>query len=457
MSRKTVNKVKSGIVGIVFVIFVVSLFAYFILVEVMDFGKDLLKPDKSLVTKDSMVDDSSGFTEGFMKAVIDTNRDTNLRVITMSSSGSNDVPYLLDENAGFNFKKVFTGRRINIAVTGVDSRLGSNYKHADANHILSILIDAGKIEIFSIPRDTPSDAGFDDTTGQNKLTVVRGAKGRTAYLTEMARIAGLDKIHYYVEFGFSQAIGILEWLGYGESGSTLQVLRSRTGLGGDDFQRTYNQAQFMRQMILTRFGKISGFWGDLLIKGGLTMTETNISSHTASEILEKLKAAGFPSSPEDITISIKPALRIKYKVFDFTDKNVIAQLKNKIERYNISKSDSNDVRNVNISNNVHSLLSRSINSAVADSAKRPAQVISKLKTYFNQRAWLQISDSANRSKVREQFGILLYDAYLKKGKTGDAKNIRDVIEAEKLLFSHKIKPEKLSHPKNDTSNISVKQ
>ncbi len=50
--------------------------------------------------------------------------------------------------------------RINI--TGLDSRMGTIGNHADANHILSVLLDSGAVEIISIPRDTPADAGLDD-------------------------------------------------------------------------------------------------------------------------------------------------------------------------------------------------------------------------------------------------------------------------------------------------------
>jgi len=120
------------------------------------------------------------------------------------------------------------GRVINIMVTGIDSRLGDNMAHADANHVLRFFLDSGLVEIISIPRDTPADAGFDDTTGFNRLTNVRANRGRRTYLNTVSKIAGISSIDYYVEFGFSQAIGLLELLGYKDNASsTLRVLRSR--------------------------------------------------------------------------------------------------------------------------------------------------------------------------------------------------------------------------------------
>ena len=201
---------------------------------------------------------------------------------------------------------------------GVDSRLGSAYKHADANHILSIIIDKGIIEITSIPRDTPADAGYEenDTLDLNRLTNVYPRKGREAYFKEAAMIAGLDRIHYYVELGFSQAMGILELLGYRQSSETLQVLRSRNVLGGDDFQRTYNQGQFIRQAVLNHFDKLTGFFRGLVLRGGLSLVKTNLTYDKAAYIIDRLEKNNLTSDPDNITVRVRPAIPIKFKKFN---------------------------------------------------------------------------------------------------------------------------------------------
>jgi hypothetical protein len=117
-------------------------------------------------------------------------------ILVSNPNDTGIIKYGIDDNAGKNIRRIYKGRRINIALTGLDSRMGRRDNHADANHILSVLLDSGLVEIISIPRDTYADAGYDDTTGQNKLTVVRAAKGRKTYLKELARIAGLDRIHF---------------------------------------------------------------------------------------------------------------------------------------------------------------------------------------------------------------------------------------------------------------------
>jgi len=167
------------------------------------------------------------------------------------------------------------GRRINIALIGVDARLNERVKHADANHIISIIPDSGIVEITSIPRDTKADAGFPVDSKLNILTLVRAKRGLNAYLKEAAKIAELEKIDYYVEVGFSQAMGILEMLGYSDPSSQLQVLRSRTALGNGDFQRSYSQGQFVRQMLLKNFHIMTGFDGGIVDRGGRVWVESN--------------------------------------------------------------------------------------------------------------------------------------------------------------------------------------
>jgi anionic cell wall polymer biosynthesis LytR-Cps2A-Psr (LCP) family protein len=355
--------------------------------------------------------------------------DTNIHIIRVSDVDDLNIPHGVDEEAG-KVKRVFSGRRINIAIIGVDSRLGSSFKHADANHVVSILVDEGVIEITSIPRDTPCDAMQEDSM-QNKLTVLYPARGQQAYFKEVAQIAELDKIHYYIEVGFSQARGILQLLGYKDSGSALQILRSRTALGGNDYQRVYNQAQFIRQMFLKHFDKLTGFFSDVLIRGGLAIVESNLTSSKAEEIFSNLKSKGFPKSPDDISIRIRPPIGIQYKIYDFSDSKTMSALRNRIEGINESSTFSQSSSSYTVAGR----LNYKINRAIQDSASNPQKVINDLKTLFNQRAWLQVDNQVQRDRIRDEFGILLYEAYKKKKQMDKAEEIRRAIEAEKKLFS----------------------
>lgn len=356
-----------------------------------------------------------------------------LPVVRTSNDFNKDIPYTIDSKAGIVYKKQYDGRRINICITGVDSRLGSRFKHADANHVLSILIDKGEIEITSIPRDTYADAGMPDTSNQNIIAVLRPAYGRKAYLKRIAQIAELDTIQYYMEFGFSQAIGIIEWLGYDNSKQTLQVLRSRKVLGGGDWQRTYNQGKFIKQAILKTFNNYNGFLGDLVLMGGLSFVETNLTAGTLSAIVKKLKENNFGQS-DDVTLRVRPEFHYEFKNFDFDDKEVVAQLQSKVSHYSNSIAE-----NTNPNNSSDSLVIRELSSAIkratkSDALKQANTTISNLRTYFDQKAWLQISDKKTRHIYRELIKQLLVSAYLQKKDTNESNKIKLLVEQESNLF-----------------------
>ena len=437
MAGKKNNNIKSWVkvlIGFFSLIFIISLVIVYSIYSFLSGRSDSDKPQAGNIVRNK---DSLKLNKDidFLKAIV-PETDTVCKVIRMSSRASMDVPFEFDTEAGKTYRRTFQGRRINIAITGVDSRLGSSYRHADANHVLSILIDSGKIEMTAVPRDTEADAGFPDTTTFNILSNVRAAKGREAYLAEMAKIACLDRIHYHVEFGFSQAMGILEWLGYSESASTLQVLRSRRGLGGDDFQRVYNQAQFIRQMMLSKFDKFEGFFGELFIRGGLGLVETNLSTSKVQEIFRSLKKAGFPRSEEDISIRVRPTLKIKFKKYDFTDQATVQSLMAKIESFNTNHGLSDSIKH----KSAYDILTPVLDKAAADTAERPARSITKLKTYFRQRAWFQVRDKAQRDSVRERFRAILTKAYIKRNKPEKAEQVNRIIKNEIEMFNPPPKP-----------------
>lgn len=423
--KKKKNRLLKSVVTIGIVLAVIWLFSSMFFKESAHSAAGSIKP--------ATVKDSAGntsFSEDFIKSVVSIEDSSDQFIRVSDESGLNVA---VDPVAGAEAKRIFTGRRINIAITGVDSRLGAATRHADANHVISILIDSGKIEITSIPRDTPADAGFNDTTGQNKLTIVRAVKGRDAYLKELARIAKLDKIHYFVEFGFSQAMGILELLGYKDAQSTLQVLRSRKGLGGDDYQRSYNQGQFMRQAILTHFNKLDGPFGGILMHGGLAFVESNINYDIAKNITEQLAKHGFPHNSGDISIFVRPAIPIKFKVYDFTDKEIIKKLSKRIEDFNTERTEQGvDAPQPKL--DVASVLNNALSRAAADTAKNPARAIKTLSVYFDQRAWCQVKDLKQRAKIRDGFEAILTKSYEKRKQTEKVQQVKYIIQSEKKVF-----------------------
>lgn len=428
-SKKHIKKNgKAGLLISLLLISVVAV-AYYFYSNEKEEPKNYVEP----IDSTKLIEKQKEEEQQFINAVTDTNAPTE-KVIYTSVANSPKITYELDDKAGRPIRYIYRGRRINIAVTGLDNRLDTRSNHADANHVVSFLLDSGLVEIFSVPRDTYADAGMEDSTGLNKLTIVRANRGREKYLSELARITGIDKIHYYIEGGFSQVMGIIEFFGFKDSKSTLQVLRSRTGLGGDDYQRSYNQGQFIRQLLLKHFKKFTGLSGELFIRGGLAILETNLTTAIVKDIIDRLEVRGFPRSNESVTVHIRPPMYNKFKIYDFSDETLISSLTNKIERFNQSYiSDSNH----RIPNPMRTIQNK-LNLAAKDTAKNPKRTINTLNTLFKQRAWLQINDLLIRDSIRNEFGILLSTAYIKTKQLDKAQNVWYIINIEKELFERKL-------------------
>lgn len=321
-----------------------------------------------------------------------------------------------------------SGRVVNVMVTGLDSRLGDPMGHADANHLVRFFLDSGCIEIISIPRDTPHDAGFEDTTGLNKLTNVRANRGRAAYHVAAAEIAGVSKIDYWVEFGFSQAIGLLELMGYKENASsTLRVLRSRQAYAAGDYQRVYNQGQFIRQIILRAFDQTDNLLGELALRASLALVETNLTYDACDQMLDALRARGFSDAdPSRIWVRLKPSLITKLKVYSFDSANVNAidqQITQKISRLGL---DSVPVNAQTYERRLYNLVQK----AAADSARSAGSVIRLLRRPYEQRAWLQVKDLSKRKMYRDRICGMLIASYRRVKNPDAAKRIEDYIAIE---------------------------
>lgn len=327
------------------------------------------------------------------------------------------------------YKGGFKGSKISILITGVDSRVGSSTKHADANHLVNLWFNEGKIEIISIPRGTPADAQLEDSV-QNYLANVLACRGRKVYMEEIKRITGIQKIDYWVEFGFGQAMRLMELMGFkGNSDKMLRILRSRKSFRSGDHQRSYNQGQFIRQMILTTFPMVEGIKGDLMLRGALMVAESNLSYEKLADIIARLRSCGYGNSPDDVVLHVKPKYRHKYFEFNFTDINTRDSLHNYINNRFAQPQDTSGSK---LLSSIKKLDDK-INLAIRDSADNPNKTIRCLKRVFEQKAWYQIPDSALRSNYRNKICNLLINAYNKIGKNSDSKMVTDQLELDKQL------------------------
>ena len=299
---------------------------------------------------------------------------------------------------------------------------------ADALHLVSINPDSAVVEFMSIPRDTYVDLGYPDTTHFN---IIANAKlpGNGMLMRKVSEISKRGPVNHYIEVGFSQAMGILEILGYREPVKTLQFLRTRRTLPGGDIQRAHNQALFMRQNLIEKFPLLTGGTGDLLLTAGLNFLTTNLTRDFCLGIIYNLEKRGFPDHrPDAVRLRMLPGYNIRLKQMVADSATVNATL-DRVRRMHGEGDDPNI--------DVTSYLRRVNLRAMKDSA-RPGQVVHRLRRLNEQHAWLQIQDQQTRIGVRDTLTGLLEFALRKLGKTGEADEVRRARDAEDLLIRQQL-------------------
>lgn len=383
------------------------------------------KKENEIVEQDTLKKtDEDGLDSNFIKAAFeDTSRDISDSLLLMGE----DTSASSSKNAFGNAK------RINIALIGVDGRFGSSGGHADANHVLSIMPEIGKVEIISIPRDTYVYCGYEDSTGLNKLTVFYMARGKKAYLDTIAKITRLGSVPYYIEFGFSQAMGILRWLGFNSS-QTLQVLRTRKSFAVGDYQRVYNQAQFIRQAMVRNFGLLNGPLRPVVLRGVLALVRTNLNYEKLSEIAESLNQTSFAESADNISIKVRPSLKVNFKVFDFSNQENVSSLRNQLNLDHIAEKDTTAFSPKDFQGYLSKKIEGIIFSAAKDTLKNPTIAINKVKNIYSQKVWLQIADTQKSLNYSRQISAILITSYNKKKDSISARAVLDALKAEEEFF-----------------------
>jgi hypothetical protein len=316
------------------------------------------------------------------------------------------------------------GRVINILIIGIDSRLSVRDARGDALHLVTINPDSAIVEFMSIPRDTYCDLGYPDSTPYN---IIANAKlpGNGVLMRKVAEVTKRGPVNYWIEVGFSQALGILEMLGYKDPSATLQYLRSRKAHATGDLQRCHNQAVFMRQNLIDRFPLLTGASGDLILSAGLSFVTTNLTKDFCLGILYNLKKHGFPDHRRDaVRLRMSPGYNIRLKEMS-ADSVTVARTIELAERHlGEGKAPRRDVTSY----------LRRINGLASADSLRPGKVITRLQRLNEQHAWLQVQDPQDRRGIRDTLTILLERAYRKVGKQREADAVVAAREAENLLL-----------------------
>jgi len=354
----------------------------------------------------------------------------------IDSVKKDSIAKILTDSTILGIRKEFpmpNGRVVNVLITGIDSRLGEKSARADANHVVRFFLDSGCIEIISIPRGTFAMIRKGDTSGGNIIANVRSIFGQERYIREITKIAKVKSIDYYIEFGFSQAMGIIELLGYKDNAaSTLRVLRSRKAFTTGDHQRSYNQGQFIRQAILKVFDQTDDLIGKVGIRAALALANTNLSYDATNYLLEEVRKHGFSSmGHERIWVRMKPNYLSQMKHLNFDSANV-EQLESGIEKRVKGMLEGDRKTPEGYAKRLQNLVKK----AAVDSAKNPARVINALAFPFQQKAWMQVKDKQERVQLRNRICTLLIDAFNRTNKTVDAKTVQDYLQLEQEAYQH---------------------
>ncbi len=359
-----------------------------------------------------------------------------ISVQKIDSVKKDSIAKILTDSTILGIRKDFpmpSGRVVNVLITGIDSRLGQKSARADANHVVRFFLDSGCIEIISIPRGTFAMIRKGDTSGGNIIANVRSIFGQERYIREITKIAKVKSIDYYIEFGFSQAMGIIELLGYKDNAaSTLRVLRSRKAFTTGDHQRSYNQGQFIRQAILKVFDQTDDLVGKVGIRAALALANTNLSYDATNYLLDEVRKHGFSSlGHERIWVRMKPNYLSQMKHLNFDSANV-EQLESGIEKRVKGMLEGDRKTPEGYAKRLQNLVKK----AVVDSAKNPARVINALAFPFQQKAWMQVKDKQERVQLRNRICTLLIDAFNRTNKTVDAKTVQDYLQLEQEAYQH---------------------
>ena len=197
-------------------------------------------------------------------------------------------------------------REYNILLLGLDGRKGDNKPRCDAIHIFSFSPATDYLRITSIPRGTRIELA-NVSTQSAYLANNCHLNGIENTINKIEKISDLE-IDAYITVGFSQVLGILRSMNLPTS-STLQYLRNRRyGIG--DYQRSHNQANFLKDMILSyfwQFYKLPVNFREFIFN----TIDGNLDFSTANYLIEAFARKKIYLSSDNIILISKPE-RSKY-------------------------------------------------------------------------------------------------------------------------------------------------
>jgi len=203
-------------------------------------------------------------------------------------------------------------KNINILLLGLDGRKEDPNSRCDAIHMFSFKPAEGKILISSVPRGTTTSNGNIIANNCSLYSQIVAQK-------EIEKIVGI-KADYVVKVGFSQAQGILRFVGLPAS-PTLQFLRDRKSYATGDNQRSYNQAVFFKDSIVS-YTDWAAKMPEPIQRMLFNMMDTDLTFEEGKDIFNQVISSGIYKNPRNIEIIIKPKDNIKRAEIHFTPQDL---------------------------------------------------------------------------------------------------------------------------------------
>jgi len=275
---------------------------------------------------------------------------------------------------------------ITILLLGLDSRKGDPTSRCDAIHLVTFSPPEEKIIITSVPRNARVDLP-EVATPSAYLANLCEQRGIDAGVSEIIRITNLQPDHT-IKINFSQTLGILRLLGMPTT-PTLQFLRNRTSYLIGGYQRSHNQALFLKDMILHHTEQVSNLpkpMKQIIFK---MVDADGLDFETANSILNWVVKNNLWQKPEKIELTIKPLPW--YKVIDihFAASDYPSE---------ISWQDNEEFKNYQseLENYLKNLIETGEKCLASDQKDYLCQL---LKTPFSQQLWLQLEDNQLRNQL----------------------------------------------------------
>lgn len=273
-----------------------------------------------------------------------------------------------------------TDKPVSILLIGLDGRRGDWNPRCDAIHMVTIDVSGKTIKITSVPRGTEVS--------------VPGVKNEYTYLSNSCHTYGIDyavsqiqkitgvKNDYLVKLGFSQVLGALRILNFPAS-PLLQYLRNRS-LPLGDYQRSHNQAVFIKDFMVQHFEKLSALPKSLVYLL-YKLVDTDMDFDSAYGLYTAVSESQINKIPQNIVLVTKPSYASNIREMHFSPDGEKNDWQEDQEYKDYQK---------NLEEYLNDLVTRS-DRLITDGKNTAAY--SLVKTPFNQKIWEQL-DNERRNK-----------------------------------------------------------